>query len=183
MQQRRWRCRCTCGGSGPCPEGSVGDPGASPGAAGAEPQLLHSCHQPSPQPPSAAFPAVKREKNQTSGCIHSVQGSESSAQRDGPGSCGRWWGHVASRRDPGDTERQFWVQTAPPWNKTRRSTSTAKPQPFSQEKHTNRSSTFTKLSFPNVFVLTTNWLISCNMTAVTLIWHIWLRLHALKIWN
>lgn len=60
---------------------------------------------------------------------------------------------------------------------------TAEPQPFLQEHHTNRLPTATKFSSPNVFILTTNWLISCNMTAVTLIWHIWLRLRALKIWN
>lgn len=59
----------------------------------------------------------------------------------------------------------------------------AKPQAFSKIKNTSQVSRLTKPSFPNVFVLTTNCPISFNVAAVTLTWHIWLRLHALKIWN
>lgn len=44
-------------------------------------------------------------------------------------------------------------------------------------------STFTKFPLPNLFILAANWLISRNMTEVTLMWHIWLRLSALKIRN
>lgn len=59
----------------------------------------------------------------------------------------------------------------------------AKPQPAFEAKPADRVSAFTKFSLSFVLILTTNWLISCNVTAVPLIWHIWLRLDALKIWN
>lgn len=51
------------------------------------------------------------------------------------------------------------------------------------KKRANRFSTFTKFPLPNLFILAANWLISRNMTEVTLMWHIWLRLSALKIRN
>lgn len=88
------------------------------------------------------------------------------------------------------TEREIWGQTAPPLNKACGSIQLPKPQIsflllfFSlQIKNTSQISTLTKSSSPNVFVLTTNCLIFFKVAAVTLTWHIWLRLHALKIWN
>lgn len=52
-----------------------------------------------------------------------------------------------------------------------------------QIKNTSQASPLTKSSLPNVFMLTTNCLIFINVAAATLAWHIWLRVHALKIWN
>lgn len=87
---------------------------------------------------------------------------------------------------PSRAEKAIWGQTAPPLNKACGSILLPKPQIrdfFLQIKNTSQISPLTKSSLPNVFMLTTNCQIFFNVAAVTLTWHIWLRLHALKIWN
>lgn len=78
--------------------------------------------------------------------------------------------------------QKIWGQTALPLNKACASIQLPNPRTL-QIKNSSQVSILTKSSFPNVFMLTTNCPIFFNVAAVTLTWHIWLRLHALKIWN